>query len=222
MNRTTRRKSGPGLGLTAKIALATAAAAAVVTGVGVGAATASTTSTDSYSFEAFRETIKPWDSISIPALSCPTGYFTERRALPRPHRPQGRRGPGAQRHRRHHRRGEEHAREGLVEQAALPGHEHRPRQRILDRHQLGPDQQQRADHPAALHHGPDQGVHGPVALQLICGAHDRTSPGRPPGDVLVLAGLLAALLEGHLGRALYDVPVTSMPLALRASTAFCT
>ena len=75
MNRTTRRKSGPGLGLTAEIALATAAAAAVVTGVGVGAATASSTSTDTYSFEAFRETIKPWDSISIPALSCPTGYF---------------------------------------------------------------------------------------------------------------------------------------------------
>jgi len=79
MNRTTRRKSGPGLGVTAKIALATAAAAAVVTGVGVGAATAASTSTssDAYSFEAFRETIKPWDSISIPAMSCPTGYFKD-------------------------------------------------------------------------------------------------------------------------------------------------
>jgi len=76
MNRTTRRKSSPCLGLTAKIAIATAATAAVVAGVGVGAATASSTSTDSYSFEAFRETIKPWDSISIPALSCPSGYFT--------------------------------------------------------------------------------------------------------------------------------------------------
>ena len=78
MNRTTRRTSGAGLGLTAKIALAAAAAAAVVTGVGVSAATAaSTTSADTYSFEAFRETINPWDSISIPALSCPTGYFKD-------------------------------------------------------------------------------------------------------------------------------------------------
>ena len=29
----------------------------------------------SYSTEAFRETIRPWDSITIPALSCPTGYL---------------------------------------------------------------------------------------------------------------------------------------------------
>jgi hypothetical protein len=79
MNSTTRRTSGPGLGLTAKIVLATAAAMAVITGVGVSAATAAstTTSADAYSFEAFRETIKPWDSISIPALSCPTGYFQD-------------------------------------------------------------------------------------------------------------------------------------------------
>jgi hypothetical protein len=76
MTSTTRRMPGPGLGVTAKIALATAAAAVVVTGVGVSAATALSTRTDSYSFEAFRETIRPWDSISIPALSCPTGYFT--------------------------------------------------------------------------------------------------------------------------------------------------
>lgn len=29
----------------------------------------------SYSTEAFRETIRPWDSITIPALLCPTGYL---------------------------------------------------------------------------------------------------------------------------------------------------
>ena len=139
---TTRRKSGPGLGLTAKIAIATATAAAVVTGVGVSAARPrrahTATSADAYSFEAFRETIKPWDSISIPALSCPSGYFQDVEPLSRPHRPQGRRGPGTQCHRRHDRRGEERRRHRLVEQAAPPGHGHRPRQRVLDRHELGP------------------------------------------------------------------------------------
>ena len=29
----------------------------------------------SCSTEALRETIRPWDSITIPALSCPTGYL---------------------------------------------------------------------------------------------------------------------------------------------------
>ena len=71
MHRTIRTKA-------AKMVLATAAAAGILYGAGVTiASTASATSAspDTYSFEAFRETIKPWDSISIPALSCPTGYF---------------------------------------------------------------------------------------------------------------------------------------------------
>ena len=202
MNRTTRRKSGPGLGVTAKIALATAAAAAVVTGVGVGAATAANTSTssDAYSFEAFRETIKPWDSISVPALSCPTGYFKDVELSPGRIVPKG---------------------VEVLEPNAIgvtiaavksipvtdwwntqhhPVTSHRPRQRLLDGHELGPHQQPRAHHPTALHHGPVQGVHGPVALQLICVAHDRTSPGDRAGDVLRRTSLLAALLEGHLRR----------------------
>jgi hypothetical protein len=66
--RSTRRR---GLGSLAKAVLATVGAAAVVTGVGVSTASASVTSSDAYTFEAFRETIKPWDSIRIPSLTCP-------------------------------------------------------------------------------------------------------------------------------------------------------
>ena len=55
--------------------LAVAGAAAVVTGVGVTAASASPFGNESYTFEAFRETVKPWDSIKIPELSCPRGYL---------------------------------------------------------------------------------------------------------------------------------------------------
>ena len=57
------------------VVLAAAGSAALVTGVGVTAVSASTFGNESYSFEAFRETIKPWDSIKIPELSCPRGYF---------------------------------------------------------------------------------------------------------------------------------------------------
>jgi hypothetical protein len=76
MKQTTDRKSRRrrGLGAVATAVLATAGAAAGVAGVGVTAASAATTSS-SYTVDAFRETIKPWDSISIPELSCPTGYF---------------------------------------------------------------------------------------------------------------------------------------------------
>jgi hypothetical protein len=55
-------------------AFATVGAVAVVTGVGVTAAAASTSS-DTVTVEAFRETVKPWDSIKIPSRSCPVGYL---------------------------------------------------------------------------------------------------------------------------------------------------
>ncbi len=57
---------------------ATAATAGILAGVGVAAASgaaAASAGPVSYSTEAFRETIRPWDSITIPALSCPTGYL---------------------------------------------------------------------------------------------------------------------------------------------------
>jgi hypothetical protein len=68
--RRTRRTLGPA----AAAVLATAGAAAVVTGVGVTAASASTNS-DTVTVEAFRETVKPWDSIRIPSLTCPAGSY---------------------------------------------------------------------------------------------------------------------------------------------------
>ena len=59
-----------------RIVLVVATAAAAVTGLGAATAAASgSTSSDSYTVEAFRETIKPWDSITIPSLTCPTGYL---------------------------------------------------------------------------------------------------------------------------------------------------
>jgi hypothetical protein len=68
--------------------LATAGAAAVVTGVGVTAASAGTTS-DTVTVEAFRETVKPWDSISIPSLSCPQGWLVDENLSPGRYVPQG-------------------------------------------------------------------------------------------------------------------------------------
>lgn len=56
-------------------ALAIAGAATVIVGLGVTAASASTTSSDTTTVEAFRETVKSWDSITIPSLSCPTGSW---------------------------------------------------------------------------------------------------------------------------------------------------
>ena len=52
----------------------TAGTAAVVAGVGVPTASASTTSGDTVT-EAFRETIKPWDSITVPSMACPSGSW---------------------------------------------------------------------------------------------------------------------------------------------------
>lgn len=78
MKKTTRRRTpGRSLSPTVRVVLATAAAAAVVTGVGVSTASASVIGTDSYTVEAFRETVKPWDSITIPSLTCPTGWLKD-------------------------------------------------------------------------------------------------------------------------------------------------
>ena len=56
-------------------ALVVVLAAAALTGIGAGVAAAESTPTstarsDNYTFEAFREHIKPFDSISIPSLRC--------------------------------------------------------------------------------------------------------------------------------------------------------
>ena len=63
----------------ARVALATGAAAAVVTGIGVAEASAANTAdeTDTVVVTAFFETIKPWDSISIPSLACPEGSYLQ-------------------------------------------------------------------------------------------------------------------------------------------------
>ena len=72
--RRTRRSFAP---IVAAV-LATAGAATAVGAVGVTPAAAATmTSSDTMTIEAFRETVKPWDSISIPSLSCPSGYLQD-------------------------------------------------------------------------------------------------------------------------------------------------
>jgi hypothetical protein len=75
VNGTTRPSTGRRLGITSKIVLASAFAAAAVAGMGVTAASASPFGNESSTVEAFRETIKPWDSITIPSLKCPSGYL---------------------------------------------------------------------------------------------------------------------------------------------------
>ena len=70
------------------LALAAASTAAVVIGLGVTAASA-TTSSDTVTVEAFRETVKPWDSISIPSLSCPTGWLVDENLSPSRYAPMG-------------------------------------------------------------------------------------------------------------------------------------
>ena len=62
-----------------KVVLATVTAAAAVVGLGVTAASASSAASDATSdtvvVPRFYESIKPWDSITIPALSCPEGSY---------------------------------------------------------------------------------------------------------------------------------------------------
>ena len=54
--------------------LASAGTAAVIAGVGITPASAATASSDTVT-EAFRETIKPWDSVTIPSMCCPSGSW---------------------------------------------------------------------------------------------------------------------------------------------------
>lgn len=63
-----------------KVALATAAAATVVTSVGVAEASASNAgdhTDDTVVVTAFFETVNPWASIGIRALSCPAGSYLQ-------------------------------------------------------------------------------------------------------------------------------------------------
>jgi hypothetical protein len=66
-------------------AMLVAVTAALITGVGGAVATADDT-TDAArtvtTYEVFRETIKPWDSIKIPSRSCPVGYLHNRNYSP--------------------------------------------------------------------------------------------------------------------------------------------
>ena len=62
-----------------KVVLATVTAAAAVVGLGATAASATGASADATSdtvvVPRFHESIKPWDSITIPAMSCPDGSY---------------------------------------------------------------------------------------------------------------------------------------------------
>jgi hypothetical protein len=53
-----------------------ATAAVAFTAIGGAVATADSASERTVTtYEVFRETVKPWDSIKIPSLMCPTGYL---------------------------------------------------------------------------------------------------------------------------------------------------
>ena len=68
------RHKGRLVGPLAAAVLVTAGTAAVVTGVGVPTAAAATSSSTTVT-EAFRETIKPWDSITVASMACPSGSW---------------------------------------------------------------------------------------------------------------------------------------------------
>lgn len=74
--RTSNTSARPGLGITAKVVLA-AAAAAAITGVCATAASATSTASDSSTTMAFFATVKPWQTIGIPSLSCPAGSYLQ-------------------------------------------------------------------------------------------------------------------------------------------------
>jgi hypothetical protein len=77
-NTSLRPRKRPHLGPVAAGALVASSAAALIVGVGLSAASASTTSTassDTTVIEGFRETIKPWDSITVSSMSCPSGSW---------------------------------------------------------------------------------------------------------------------------------------------------
>jgi hypothetical protein len=61
--------------------LAAAGTAAMIAGVGITSASAATASSDTVT-EAFRETIKPWDSITVPSMTCPAGWLVNKDLSP--------------------------------------------------------------------------------------------------------------------------------------------
>src|SRR6478736_6247235 len=67
--------SNTGVQWAARAARAALMATAAVAFTAISGAAAASAGPASYSTEAFRETIRPWDSITIPALSCHTGYL---------------------------------------------------------------------------------------------------------------------------------------------------
>jgi hypothetical protein len=73
-----------------KVVLATVTAAAAVVGLGVTTASASGASSDTVVVPRFHESVKPWDSITIPAMSCPEGsYLVDQHLSPGRLVPQG-------------------------------------------------------------------------------------------------------------------------------------
>jgi hypothetical protein len=60
-------------------AVATTTAALALTGIGATAANATSTTAPRYSYETevFRQTVQPWETVTIPSLSCPTGYLED-------------------------------------------------------------------------------------------------------------------------------------------------
>jgi hypothetical protein len=69
-----QRRKRRSIGPVAAAVLVTAGAAAAVAGLGVTTASAASTSTETVT-EALRETIKPWDSITVPSMACPSGSW---------------------------------------------------------------------------------------------------------------------------------------------------
>jgi hypothetical protein len=69
------------LGPVAATVLVAAGTAAAVAAVGVPTASAASTSTETVT-EAFRETIKPWDSITVPSMACPAGWLVNKDLSP--------------------------------------------------------------------------------------------------------------------------------------------
>lgn len=70
------------IGAAGRVALVAVTVAAGVVGLGVTAASAAGTADETFTVEAFRETVKPWDSITIPSLSCPRGYLFDENLSP--------------------------------------------------------------------------------------------------------------------------------------------
>jgi hypothetical protein len=81
-NNTDRRRVRPIVTRVAAAVLATAGAAAAIAGIGVTPASAATTSGATTVTETFRETIKPFDSITVPSMSCPTGWLVNKELSP--------------------------------------------------------------------------------------------------------------------------------------------